>query len=136
MKSFEHIDHVADTRLLVKGSTLEELFSAALEGMAHLINPAGCHPPLDQEITVELSSPDLTTLLIDFLSAVLTQTHLKKTVFCQVNFTLLSDTTLRATLHGRIVDHFEEDIKAVTYHEACVKKNEEGQYQTIIIFDI
>ena len=34
------------------------------------------------------------------------------------------------------VDAFDEDIKAVTYHEANIEENEEGVLQTTIIFDI
>jgi SHS2 domain-containing protein len=41
-----------------------------------------------------------------------------------------------ATIKGNRVSYFDEDIKAVTYHEAAVKQNNEGQLETVIIFDI
>ena len=34
------------------------------------------------------------------------------------------------------IETFDEDVKAVTYHEAQVKKNEKNNYEVTIIFDI
>ena len=56
--------------------------------------------------------------------------------FCAVDFLEFTETTLRAIIHGAKTEDFEEDVKAVTYHEVEVKKNEAGNYETLIIFDI
>ncbi len=136
MKRYEIIAHVADIRLSVEGSTMPELFNAALEGMAEIITPQQCTPPFNKQIELSVASVDATTLLIDFLSDVLTQTHLTKALYCKAEFTELSEKKLQAKLYGNMVKSFDEDIKAVTYHEADVKKNGRGNFQTIIIFDI
>lgn len=121
---------------MVEGGTLEKLFNAALEGMAFIITAKPCPTPYDQQHELTITSSDSTALLIDFLSEVLTQTHLNKTIYCSSDFISLTPNSLHARIHGKKVNLFGEDIKAVTYHEAEIKKNEKGNYQTIIIFDI
>lgn len=136
MKHYQIMPHVADVRALIQGSTLEELFTAGLEAMAYVIAPNECGEPYTVQEEITVISVDTTILLIDFLSEVLTKTHVTSSVFCTVTFTSLTPTSLHATVHGKKVTTFDEDIKAVTYHEAEVIKNEQGLYQTNIIFDI
>lgn len=138
MKTVKVLPHTADIRLLVEGSSPEELFEAALEGMAGLIKDALNELEKGKPVTksIEIESPDQTALLIDFLSSVLTLTHENKAVFTKVNFDKLSDNSLSATISGFETDGFDDDIKAVTYHEAEIRKNSIGDLETIIVFDI
>ena len=43
---------------------------------------------------------------------------------------------VRAELAGRAVDGFGEDIKAVTYNEAEIRRNAAGNLETMLVFDI
>ena len=137
MKTFKISPHTADVRLELSASNLEKLFCVAIEGMAEIIKPGCCSSPKTQ-ITQELAvqSMDTTTLLIDFMSDVLAQTHINKAIFCKAIFHELTEKSLRATIFGQPVESFDEDIKAVTYHEAEVVKNAQGNYETMIVFDI
>ena len=138
MRSHNLISHTADARLRVEADTREELFRAALEGMNELIKNGFCKHrkgyPVREEIL--LTAGDTTALLIDFLSDVLTLSHQNQALFCAVDFLEFTETTLRAIIHGAKTEDFEEDVKAVTYHEVEVKKNEAGNYETLIVFDI
>lgn len=138
MKAFKLLSHTADVRLQVKASTLEELFSIALAGMNELIKKEACQDKNDFTIEkkITLSSVDTTALLIDFLSEVLSLSHKEGAVFCRVAFTELNNESLRAIIKGKQVDSFDEDVKAVTYHEAEVKKNKQGNWETVIVFDV
>lgn len=136
MKRFELIAHTADIRLAIEGSTLEELFTAALEGMASIILQSSQEAKKDQSTSIKVKSSDVTALLIDFLSDTLTKTQVSKTIFTSALFHELTEHQVHVTLLGFKVDHFDEDIKAVTYHEADVIKNHYGNYQTTIVFDI
>lgn len=136
MKRFELLAHTADVRLRVTGATQAALFEAALAGMASIITHDQCTPPFDVVWDVRLVSPDTTALLVDFLSAVLTQTQVTKTIFCQVTFLSLTPTGLTARLEGKRVVRFDEDIKAVTYHEADVVRDVDGNWSTMLVFDI
>lgn len=139
MKTYNFFPHTADVRLKVEASSLEELFTAALEGMGNLIKKNECSEnSLNTSFKeqIEISSTDSTALLIDFLSEVLTYTQVNKVIYCNVKFKNLTKNFLTATIFGNKVEKFDEDIKAVTYHEAEIKKNEDGNLETTIIFDI
>jgi len=136
--SYQLAGHTADVRLKIEGKTQEKLFMSALDGMDEIIKRGFCKdldkPQLRQVISIK--SSDLTNLLIDFLSEILTLSHENKAVFCKVKFLRLAKTFLHAEILGTKVDRFDRDIKAVTYHEAEVKKNESGKLQAMIVFDI
>ena len=136
MRKHSFDEHTADVRLVVQGDSLGELFTAALEGMAELIKHDGCSRKGDQVETITLSAADSTSLLIDFLSEVLTRTHVNNVVYNIVDFSILNEKDLEATIKGCSVEAFDEDVKAVTYHEAEIKKNEESIFETVIVFDI
>jgi SHS2 domain-containing protein len=137
-KQISHIPHVADVCLKIKGSTINELFEAGLEGMGKVLNEKVClqYKEVSLKEAVNLSSIDITALLIDFLSKVLTLSHLNRAVYCRFESLEISGSKLIAVVEGYPVDEFDEDIKAVTYHAAEVKECSEGQWETIILFDI
>lgn len=138
MEKFSYLSHTADVQLRIEGDSKEELFRAGLKGLNDLLKPGGCREkaayPFEQSI--ELKSPDLTSLLIDFLSAILSITYSKKLIICEVDFPEFQNNYLQCTLKGKEENNFEEDVKAVTYHEAEVKKNRKGNWESLVIFDI
>lgn len=138
MQEYEVLPHTADTRLRVAGSSLIELFSAALEGMNCILKNDFNKLIITGEIIykLEISSLDETMLLIDFLSEILTLSHKKKACYKINGFEILDNSKIKAVLEGSRIDGFDEDIKAVTYTEAKIIKNGQNQYETIIVFDI
>lgn len=138
MYNYSFLAHTADVSIMVKGDTLEELFLGSLLGMNQILKEGYCDqsysPSLTQEISVR--SVDTTTLLIDFLSAVLTHSYLEKVLFCEIEFEELTQNFIHANVKGSSVDFFEDDIKAVTYHGAEVVQCEDHSWATPIIFDI
>jgi SHS2 domain-containing protein len=139
MDSFTILPHTADTRLSVTGETAEQLFRSSLEGLSHIQKRDFCKEQQGlyvRQDVIQIKSPDITGLLIDFLSEVLTLSHINKVVYCEVIFHKFFQTELIATIKGNKVNYFDEDVKAVTYHEAEVKKNRNNQLETVIIFDI
>lgn len=138
MVHWKYLEHTADVRLKVEADTLVGLFGGALEGMSNLMREGSCKAEGGYGITEEIriTSVDLTTLLIDFLSQALTLSFERKAVFCKLHVTTLREHELVGRLLGKETDGFEEDIKAVTYHEADVHRNKAGNWTTVIVFDI
>jgi SHS2 domain-containing protein len=141
MRTFKILSHTADFRLKVIGDSVEELFRVAVEGMARIQKPninkiLTEDRKLKIQVTIKVKSSDLTSLLIDFLSEILAQSNINKAIFIEVNFIKLSETELVAKVNGIKINDFNRDIKAVTYHEAEIKKNKKNQWETIIVFDI
>lgn len=138
MMKYELIPHTADVRLKVIGTSQEDLFTAALQGLSYIMKKDmqvnNNKTFVSKDLTIK--SCDITSLLIDFLSEVLTASYIQKAVFKEINFLKINERELHAVIKGIKVDVFEHDIKAVTYHEANVHKNASGDLQTIIVFDL
>ena len=138
MNAFKIEGHTADIRLQVSGSELPQLFESALAGMNEIMKKGffeETNVPTKIE-RIQLSATDVTALLVDFLSEALTKSHTSRILFNRVEFDELTETSVQAKLHGVPVAKFERDIKAVTYHEAEIRKNDQGRYETTIVFDI
>lgn len=138
MKTIDYLSHTADVRIRLRANSASELFEVALEGMNQIIKADGCQQPRSFPLIrgINLKSENLTTLLIEFLGEVLTQSHLNKALFCKLQINHLSESEISASIHGYTVEEIDEDIKAVTYHEANVRRNSANQYETIVVFDI
>ncbi len=136
MIKYELIPHTADIRLKISGATQEELFTASLQGMSSILKKDVQIDKLTESKEIKIKSCDMTSLLIDFLSEVLTASQIQKTVFYKIKFLKLGENELHAIISGTKVNAFCEDIKAVTYHEADVHKNVSGDLETAIVFDI
>jgi len=138
-KSFEILGHTADLRLRVIGKTKEELFRHALQGMAEIIKKeehGGRHPawPAHRDIAVE--SPDENALLVDFLNEVLYLTSVNHAVYRDITIWHLSEKKIEGELLGEAAENFDEDIKAVTYHEAKIRQRPDGYFEATLVCDI
>lgn len=145
-KDFEQITHTADLQIRVYGITLEELFIHALQGMFQSIKPQASkcryegqrlvcdRLPITHE--VQIKAADRESLLVDFLSEALTLSDIHNQAYLDVTIHQLSNTEIKATLHGVLVQGFEVvEIKAVTYHDLKIEQID-GMWQTDIVFDI
>ncbi|MBI2011794.1 archease [Candidatus Daviesbacteria bacterium] len=137
-KKYKIVPHIADIRLQLKADGLKHLFEVALQGMDEILKKGFCQKKTKYSKTFEIKiySFDTSSLLVDFLSDVLTFSHIQKAIFCKVKFTEFNEKNLTAKIKGSAVENFDEDIKAVSYHEADIVKDKKGNYKTNIIFDI
>lgn len=146
-KKFEILEHTADVKVRVFGSSPKDLFRNALYAMAYIQKPEILEQStvgkliakfrgrsLSDEVAVE--SMDYNTLLVDFLSGVLSRSDSQNAVFLDVKFEEFSELKAEGRIYGVRVDDFNKDIKAVTYHEVDVKETEPGKWESTIVFDI
>ena len=136
--SIEYRSHTADIRMLIHAKTLEELFKNGVKGMGNILKEGFCESSheINTKVMIEVKAADNTSLLIDFLSDVLSQSYIENVVFWDIEIIELTEYKIRAKLSGTQVEIYDEDIKAVTYHEAHVTTNDQGYWCTSIIFDI
>ncbi|MBE9489315.1 MAG: archease [Bacteroidetes bacterium] len=134
----QYLSHTADIRMKIEAATLQELFIAGTKGMNTILKKGFCNQnnQLKQKARIEIQSLDYTCLLIDFLSEVLSLSYVEKAIFCKAQILKFSKYKILAEVLGDPIDYFEEEIKAVTYHEANVQKNDNNEWETCIIFDI
>jgi len=180
LTKYKILSHTADLRLEVYGKTLEELFMNAAEALARILHersestkfsvpPEAGHSLVE---VIELRSPNISMLLVDFLNEILARSNINKMVYRVKNINILTSDIrpagagspsakdaqyvgyrmskiesvnlgtlevqkigLEAEIIGAPVEKFDEDVKAVTYHEVNIKK--EGDiWKTRLVFDI
>jgi protein archease len=134
--AFRILEHTADVRLLVEGRSLEELFQEALRGMMEVLKAERKESGVERMRRIQIEAASPTPLLVDFLNEALWLSHTHREAFAQVAFQAISETRVDATLRGFPAEAFGEDIKAVTYHEAKIRKNAAGKLETVLVFDI
>lgn len=143
MKGYEFVTHTGDVKIKVYDSTKEELFKNALEGMGAIlkskINPSAGSGQENQKLKFrkfEVRSFDVNALLVDFLNEVNYLRQVNNETYTEVEFKNFSDNEAEGAVRGFEVSEFGEDIKAVTFHEVDIHKNNEGQWETNIVFDV
>lgn len=134
-KPYEILPHTADLKIRAFGQTREEVFLKMLFGMEESLQPEIKNKEkFKREISI--SSPDLSALLVDFLSEVLYLTQVNREVYNDIKFSKFTDTQLQAELSGQKVKRFGKDIKAVTYHDLDIHQQEDGTWQATVLFDL
>ncbi|PIV10132.1 MAG: hypothetical protein COS49_02130 [Candidatus Portnoybacteria bacterium CG03_land_8_20_14_0_80_41_10] len=136
MKKFELLEHRADLKIKVKGSSKEELFLNALLGMEEGLRPETKETKEEIKREIRIKSIDLPALLIDFLSEVLYLIQVNKETYHNIEFKKFADTEVEAELLGQKVERFGEDIKAVTYHQLDVHQRKDGTWEVTVLFDV
>lgn len=135
MKSWKILPHKADVKLKIFGRTKKELFLRSLGAMSEVMMPEKANAPALERV-VKIISPDLAALLVDFLGRALYLAQTNKEIYLDLDFQEFSDTKIAAKLKGRKVERFGEDIKAVTYHSADVRRLKDRTWQATILFDV
>ena len=119
---FEEIDHTADVRIRVFGSTAEELFEGAAAGMFSLITDLARVKPVG-EIEVRVSADDLLGLMVAWLSELLVL-HETQNILLGEFQVRLDGLALDGKAWGEMIDKGRHElklaIKAVTYHRLTV----------------
>lgn len=103
MKSYALISHTGETAIKVEADTLSNLFIAALSGMNQILKK-DYDKDLNRHAIVHeivLTSADLTSLLIDFLSEVLTVSDINKVIF--YNADLLEINVEENQVHAHLI---------------------------------
>ncbi|WP_161982253.1 archease [Dictyobacter alpinus] len=137
-KPYEVFEHTADIGIHAYGSTLEELFVHAAEGMESLmVAPEQVRVTTTRQISVEGHDP--VSLLISWLNELIFLFDTEYLLFRTFTLEVISETQVRGRADGEVYDRQRHDlssaIKAVTWHEAAITQTAEG-YQARIIFDI
>jgi SHS2 domain-containing protein len=136
MKKFEILEHTADLKIRVFGRDLAELFVNAALAVAEQQKPdVDQQKPIEEWELVVVKSPDINSLLVDWLNEILSRSDLNRKVYNNFQIEELTENHLQAKIAGQKIDRKQIEIKAATYHGLEVKKVNE-YWEAIIIFDI
>ncbi len=127
--------HTADVRIRASADTPEGLFRAAIKGMCSFILGKTPENKRDKTYEISVQSVDMTAVLIDFLAEALYIINNDGAMISRTEINSLTNTEIFAKLHTYECRDLEEDVKAVTWHEANIKQDN-GHFVTNIILDI
>ncbi len=136
--SYRVFDHTADLGIEISGETIGEVYAGAALALFDLLtDPSAVRE--SEERTVAVEGEDEADLLVNFLREVLYawngEGFLVKT--CAVRE--ISPWRLTAVLRGEPYDparhRIRMEIKAVTYHQASVRRTAEG-WMGRVVFDV
>jgi len=143
MKKYEILEHKADLKIRVFGKTREELFENAMIGMFEgaQYKPSSAETGEIKgekaEREIKISSLDLPSLLVDFLSEVLYLSEVNREVYQKIQFKKFSDNNIEGTLTGKKLESIGVIIKGATYHGLDIhQKLEDKFWEATILFDI
>ncbi len=131
------LDHTADIRLEVWGTSLEKLFIYAAKSLSTLLT-SPTEPNSEEQIQVALEGGELDELLVNWLREILYFTQTRRIVVTDADIVELSETSLKARLKvrkKRIGAETSIEVKGVTYHGISIRVNDQG-YTAQIIIDI
>lgn len=131
---YEILEHTADLKIRAFGKDKKALFENAMVGMFE----GGEYEKEGEEVKrkIEISSFDLSSLLVDFLSEVLYLAEVNQEVYFKVDFKKFSEKEIEGILTGRKLKRMGVQIKGVTYHDLRIKQREDGTWAATILFDI
>jgi len=133
MEKYKILEHPADLKIKALGQNFEEVFSNLLLGMFKSLRPKLAKEKAEREIKIE--AQDRESLLVDFLSEALTFSDVNDEVYFKVKFEKFTDKMLKGKLTGFKVKSLGLEIKAVTWHNLKIEK-ENNFLTATVLFDI
>ena len=139
-EKYEYLEHTADIKFIAYGKSPEEVFeNAALAMFNVIIDTEKVSEKMAEEIA--LKSPDLESLLVDWLSELLYLFEVEEIVFKKFKVEEIKEEegsySIKAKASGEKYypeSHpFETEIKAVTYNQLEIKKIENGWKAQVVI---
>ena len=129
---FREVEHTADRAFTVRGRDLAELFAHAAGALGVI---QGRTPATGETVSrqVEVSGVDRETLLVNWLNEILYLQDVHKESYSRFQVAAISDTSLRATLHGGPDASSRRTIKAVTFHGLKVERLPDGWEATLVV---
>jgi SHS2 domain-containing protein len=139
MGSFEFLEHTADIKVRAKGKNFADALESALKAVSTLIAESQAKKPLsDKEETMLIEVKE------KFIQDIVVNSMEKLIVLCEINKLIPSDVKvlsfeegnyyyLKAAVFGKKTEEIETFIKAVTYHQLNIKKDEKETVIEVIL---
>ena len=136
---YELFEHTADIGVRGYGKTIEESFEETAKAMTSiLVDLDTIEAKKTIKITAEADSTE--ELLFEFLNEILAQIDIEGMIFKEFKITKLENNKLEAELKGEEFNpekhHAKTQVKAATYSQLKVYKDEKGRWVSQCIVDV
>lgn len=120
MIKYKFISHTADLKIRVYGENLTDVIKNILFVLSDYWAPSLTKTKVKTKL--KITGVNLDDILIDFIAEVINKTYVKKAIFKSFKKKKIIDTLIEGELIGYKFTSLSKDIKAVTYHQARLKK--------------
>lgn len=139
---YEYLYHIADAKFKAYGSTLEEAFENAAIAMFNVMIDTS-NIGASELRGIEVKSPDIKGLLVDWLSELLYLFEVDEVIFSEFNIISIEKTadgfSLKGKASGEPIDllrhNFDTQVKAVTFHDLQVESDKTGRFWVQVVVD-
>jgi SHS2 domain-containing protein len=135
---YELLEHTADIRIRVKGSTPAELFEHCGLAMFDIIaTKQQVKKPHPHSVAIKQTAANLEELLVNWLNELLSLAAVKQLIFRDFKIGTINDRSLEATATGEAAVNYtlNVEIKAATYHQLKIE-HERNSWVAEVIFDV
>lgn len=115
---YKFLSHTADLKIRIYGKDLSEIIKNSLLALKEFLKPTVVAKKIEKDIEIEGNGVEL---LINFLSEVLTNIYIHKTIFIDFIGTI-ENNQLKGKIIGFKFSNIKKEIKAITYHQAKLEK--------------
>ncbi|HLA26985.1 MAG TPA: archease [Syntrophales bacterium] len=135
MIRYRVFDHTADLGIQVFGRTVEEIFVNGAHALFHLIADLD-QVQLTEERIITAAGTDRNELWVNYLRECLHVFNGEGLLMRECVILSLDQSNVTARLRGEILNHnrqqIKQEIKAVTYYQASVRKTKRGWIGKVI----
>lgn len=141
MKRYEYLEHTGDIGIRAYGSTLEELFINAAQGLLESIADVST-VGTPKQTQIEVFAESLEELMVAWLDELNFRHEVEEVFFRRVEIRKISEAPYRlvAVAYGEPVDFTKHviytEIKSVTYHQLIVEQLPDDRWMAQVIFDL
>lgn len=136
MESYREIDHSGDAGIEAAGSDIAALLENLTRGLFALQYRGRVMPAVER--TIEISSPSPEDLVVDWLSEVIALCGTRGELYSEVSVRTTGECAARGVVRGERFDEASHeprfDVKAVTYHNLSVRRDD--GWAARVIFDL
>jgi SHS2 domain-containing protein len=133
--AFDLLEHPAEVKLRVRGTTPPQLFANAARGMmVYLFGEEIVKARPQRWERIEIRSRDREALLVDWLSELLYRAASQHHAFADFRISEINECGL-VSMAGIVPGEPVDDIKAVTHHELSIIERE-GAFEATVVFDV
>jgi len=138
MHPYRTFDHTADLGLIVMGKSKGDLYENAAVAVFDIITDLG-RVEARETRRISVEGDGLEDLLINYLREILYLYNGERWLLKEIRVIRADDNMLEAEARGEPLDgrkhEIRKEIKAVTYHQARVRKMKKG-WEARVIFDV
>jgi SHS2 domain-containing protein len=131
---FEEVEHTGDRALYVWALTWDEFLRRSAEGLYEVLGiDLAPRPRVRRELTLE--AEDVEALLIVFLNELIFLADYEGLGFDVIEIEA-SEAQIKARMEGAAIQARRHDVKAATFGNLAVVRNELGFLEATILFDV